>query len=295
MIRAVVLLVLVLIPIPVLAQVTSPPTVPSTPPPLPDTKYAPPLPLTSYRIIDLNKTTQETFNLSATDNVRFVGPTLPRKTGLRINGGNHIAITGGNFAPVKTWVTGGNNMTGTIHTKQQNGSIYIEGVKIDNAKAYGSDGLTLNAAGTKLIPAIVQNTTVINVQGKEEANLAPNLRAHGDILQPQGALSTLSLYNVQGSANYQGLMLMKQDTVVYGGKVNAVILERVNLWHTGPNDNCSYLIIIGGSSKQTVSLKDVTLTRVPNGRSCKGGSVNTFPNATVTGTVTYRSTGGFLW
>lgn len=264
-------------------------------PAMAEIKYPSPIPLSQYRVIDLNRTTQETFNLSATDDVRFVGPSTPRRVGLRINGGRHIAITGGSFAPQKTWVTGGNNMTGTIATKAQTGSLWIEGVRIDNAGAFGSDAMTLNAGGTKYIPAYVQNTVAVNVQGKEQASLAPNLRAHADIIQPQGSLSALNIYNLQGSTDYQGLMVMKQDSVAYGGKVNVVNLEKVNLWHTRANDNCPYLLIIGGSSRQVVNLTDVTFTPPPNGRSCKGISVNTFPNAVVTGTVKYRNGTGLLW
>lgn len=246
-----------------------------------------------YRVIDLNRnTSQEVFRFGADENVWFIGPSVPRTKRLRIEGGNHVVVTGGNFAPHYAWTPGGVNATGTIQTVRTNGSIYIENVHIDNKGAFGSDALTLNSAGTRKIPATILNSTAVNVSGAQQNELAPDDRAHGDIVQPQGALSDLTIVNFNGSTDYQGLFLMKQDDVGWGGKVDSVHLENVNLWHTGPNANCAYLLGIGGTSRQTVTLRNVTLTRQPRTRPCAGESVMNYGNAAVTGSVSYVDSGG---
>lgn len=57
-----------------------------------------------YRVIDLNRNaSQEVFRFGADENVWFIGPSVPRTKRLRIEGGNHVVVTGGNFAPHYAW------------------------------------------------------------------------------------------------------------------------------------------------------------------------------------------------
>lgn len=248
--------------------------------------------LTGYRVINLdNFPNQEVWKLGANENVVFTG-SQTRSKRLRIEGGNNVVVKGVRFEPVYTWKVGGPNATGTIQTVRTNGSIWIEDVYIDNKRAFGSDAITLNSAGTKKIPATIINTTAINTSGSQQNELHPNDRAHGDILQPQGAISTLTVVNFNGSANYQGMFLMKQDNVAWGGKVDNVYLENVNLWHTAANTNCAYLLAFGGTSRQSVTMKNVTLTRQPRAKACAGESVNIFPNANISGSVQYTDSAG---
>ncbi len=241
---------------------------------------------TNYRIIDLDSIpNQDVFNLGASENVMFVGDNVRTKR-LRIEGGNDVAVVGVKFAPVYKWDPK-NKSTGTLQTVRTNGSIWIEDVHIDNKNAFGSDAFTLNSAGTKKIPATIVNSSALNVNGSQQDHLHPNDRAHGDIVQPQGALSTLTIKGLNGSTDYQGLFLMKQDRVAWGGKVDKVVMEDVNLWHTKANTNCAYLLGIGGTSRQEVSMKNVTLTRQPRSKPCQGESVMNYGNASVTGNVKY--------
>ena len=229
-----------------------------------------------YRVIDLNENSyQETFVFDSDEDVLFLGPNSPRRKYLRIDGGRHVAVLGGSFAPSY----GYNAPTAAIGTKNQSGSIWIEGVSIDNQDSYGSDGIVLNAAGTKPIPATVLNTSIVNVQGTEHGR-------HGDIMQPQGRISLLEIENLVGSTSYQGLFLTRQEGVSYGGKVERIKLKDVRLEHlSGGDKRCLYLIAVGG--KQEIELDNVYLTRQPYVSHCSGGSFFVQDSAEVTGSPKY--------
>ena len=229
-----------------------------------------------YRVIDLNENSyQETFVFRSDEDVLFLGPDSPRRKYLRIDGGRHVAVLGGSFAPSY----GYNTPTAAIGTKNQSGSIWIEGVSIDNEDSYGSDGIVLNAAGGKAIPATVLNTSIVNVQGTEGGR-------HGDIIQPQGRISLLDIENLVGSTSYQGLFLTRQEGVSYGGKVERIKLKNVQLEHLpGGDKRCLYLIAVGGN--QQIELDNVYLTRQPHVSHCSGGSFFVQNSAKVTGSPEY--------
>lgn len=229
-----------------------------------------------YRVIDLNENSyQETFVLRSDEDVLFLGPDVPRRKYLRIEGGRNVAVLGGSFAPSY----GYNTPTAAIGTKNQSGSIWIEGVSIDNQDSYGSDGIVLNAAGDKAIPATIKNTTIVNVQGTQNGR-------HGDIVQPQGRIGELTITNLIGTTGYQGLFLMRQDGISYGGKVDSIKLTNVRLEHLpGGDKRCLYLISVGG--KQDVELDNVYLTRQPHSPHCSGGSMLSRGTAELAGTPRY--------
>lgn len=229
-----------------------------------------------YRIIDLNENSyQETFVLRSDEDVLFLGPDVPRRKYLRIDGGRNVAVVGGSFAPSYSY----NPPAAAIGTKNQSGSIWIEGVSIDNDDSYGSDGIILNAAGDKAIPATIRNTTIVNIKGTEKGR-------HGDIVQPQGRIGELAITNLIGTTGYQGLFLMRQDGVSYGGKVDRIKLSNVRLEHLpGGDERCLYLISVGG--KQDVELDDVYLTRQPHSPYCSGGSMLSKDTAKVIGSPRY--------
>jgi hypothetical protein len=229
-----------------------------------------------YRVIDLNKNSyQERFILRSDEDVLFLGPDMPRQKYLSIEGGRHVAILGGNFAPSYSY----NPPTSTIGTKNQSGSIWIEGVSINNQESFGTDGIVLNAAGEKAVPATVRNATIVNVQGTQNGK-------HGDVIQPQGRISELEITNLIGTTTYQGLFLVRQEGISYGGKAESIRLRDVRLEHLPDGDKrCLYLLSVGG--QQSVELEIVHLTRQPHISHCSGGSLSSKSPVDVIGTPEY--------
>jgi hypothetical protein len=229
-----------------------------------------------YRVIDLNQNSyQERFILRSDEDVLFLGPDMPRQRYLAIEGGRHVAILGGSFAPSYSY----NPPTSTIGTKNQSGSIWIEGVSINNQESFGTDGIVLNAAGEKAIPATVRNATIVNVQGTQNGK-------HGDVIQPQGRISELEITNLIGTTSYQGLFLMRQEGISYGGKAESIRLRDVRLKHLPDGDKrCLYLISVGG--QQSVELENVHLTRQPHASHCSGGSLLSKSPVRVIGALEY--------
>lgn len=234
-------------------------------------------PYQGYRVIDLSTVgNQERFTLGANEDVLFQGTGTTRTKALVIEGGRNVAVIGGTFKPQYA-----NGPTATIYTKNQSGSIWIDGVNIDNARAPGMDGIVLNADGENRIPATVRNSSVYNIQGWQAGR-------HGDVIQPQGRLSELNVFNLKGSTAYQGLFLARQEGVDYGGKVEKINLENVQLEHlvtANSNRQCLYLMSFGG--QQQVNIKNVYLTGQPHRSNCRGESMLNLGGADIAGQPTY--------
>lgn len=211
-----------------------------------------------YRVIDLNDYHGTTnFRFGDNENVLFLGADEVRTTSwLKVTGGNDIAILGGKFQPQSDgWAK-----TGAIVFRETQGSVYIEGVHIDNKNSFGSDGIVLNGPGGDFIDVTIQNVRVDNVGGTQRGK-------HGDVIQPQGPVEAMKIYNLTGATSYQGFFLDYQEKS-YGGKLKHIELENVDLRHIdGSFSGSQYLLWFDNDgSKQTVELNNVWVTQQDGGR-----------------------------
>ena len=219
-------------------------------------KYAQPN-FSGYKIVDLNKTSQTSFRFGSNDRVLFLGANNKTYSHLRIEGGKHVAVIGGKYAPGKSTVRSGgkSNITGTLYFKNMTGggSIYIEGVHVDNKDSFGTDGIVLNAGNDGgFVDVTIQNSRVENIDGCKPCS-------HGDVIQTQGRVGSLKMYNFTGTSGYQGFFLPYQDKS-YGGKLRGKVdFENVNLGaiKTANNDHTTHLFWFDTTGKQQVTLRNV--------------------------------------
>ncbi len=219
-------------------------------------KYPPPK-FSDYKIIDLNNQNKTSFSFGKNDKVLFLGSDNKTYSHLRIEGGKDIAIIGGKYAPPSSTTRGGgkSNITGTLYFKNltEGGSIYIEGVHVDNKDSFGTVGIVLNA-GTDggNVDVTIQNSRVENIDGCKPCS-------HGDVIQTQGKVKSLKMYNFTGTSGYQGFFLPYQSKP-YGGKLKGKVeMENVNLRviPTKINDHTPHTFWFDTNGAQQISLKNV--------------------------------------
>lgn len=207
-----------------------------------DLKYDMPISKGSYRVIDLDDiSTRGSIKLGANENVLFLGPDEPW-TGdqFKVIGGNHVALVGGTFKPTS------NSGPTTINFDDFKGSLYIEGVEIDNSNVGARDALRFGGKNGSRPDVIIQNSSFENVTGAQRS------AAHGDIIQPMGPVGDIKMYNFTGSTTYQGLFFSNQPHKS-GADIQGVDLENVNLKYNGGSK--SYVLWL--DQGQDVDLKNV--------------------------------------
>ena len=207
-----------------------------------DLKYGMPIAKSSYRVIDLDKvSTKGSIKLGSNENVLFLGPDQPwRGDQIKVIGGNHVALIGGTFKPTS------NKGPTTLNFDDFRGSLYIEGVEIDNSGVGFRDGLRFGGKNGTRPDVIIQNTSIENVKGKKVN------AGHGDIIQPMGPVDDIKIYNFTGSTTYQGLFFSNQPHKS-GADIRGVDLENVNLKYNGGSK--SYVLWLDRG--QDVNFKNV--------------------------------------
>lgn len=195
-------------------------------------------------VIDLAQTDSWQFNLADDQDAIFLGGAaedMPYR--LQVIGGRDIVMLGGTFAPTR-------DASSTLRFDDVHGSVFIDGVHIDNTAVFGEDGIVVGGADGTEPDVTIQNSLIENIGGTLEGT-------HGDVFQPQGPLGVLRVYNLTGSSNYQGFFLEEQPDRS-GAELISVEMENVNLRHT-PGDHLTATLLFLGQDYPT-SLTNVFVT-----------------------------------
>ncbi|MEM9898869.1 MAG: calcium-binding protein, partial [Pseudomonadota bacterium] len=124
-------------------------------------KYSMPIDRDDYRVIDLDDiSTKRTIKLGSNENVLFLGSDKTW-TGdqFKVIGGNHVALVGGTFKPTS------NKGPTTINFDDFRGSLYMEGVEIDNSNVGARDALRFGGKNGSRPDVYIQNSKFENVKG----------------------------------------------------------------------------------------------------------------------------------
>jgi hypothetical protein len=195
------------------------PTPPPTSDPLSDESklsWAPP-PLTNPITINVSDT-QWLVSMDPTkDYIVRIGhqsacaPAGSNQSGLWLDGGHNVVLIGGHVSiPCESTSYG---RTG-IKIRNATGTVHVEGVLIDNAGGYLTDGIAIAAP-----QATVQ---------LENLRVGPTwdwTTAHPDLVQVQGGVAKLRVDKLTGIPTYQG-MFLKDEAGIPNGPTD---LRRVNL------------------------------------------------------------------
>lgn len=158
---------------------------------------------------------------------------------LKVDGARNVVVLGLDCRPT----TDGSS---TLAITGITGNVYIEGVRIDNAAAGESDGISIAGAAGHAPDVTIQNSTVHNVSGSRGGR-------HGDIFQPWGDLGDLKIANFSGTSNYQGFFLDKFA-------IGSVELDTVDLGFSPGNEKYATLFWFGNAdagNRFPVTLRDV--------------------------------------
>jgi|AGTN01.1.fsa_nt_gi type 1 secretion C-terminal target domain (VC_A0849 subclass) len=186
-------------------------------------------------VIDLSKTGgQNYWHFSDKQDVIFLGDTTHVRTDkLQVDGGHNVVVLGGEYQPTTA-------PTGTLAFRGAAGTVFVDGVHIDNSKSSGTDGIVIS--GGAKTSFVVQSSIIENVNGAKGGGQAAKGNGHADAIQIQGDLGgEVLLHNVHATTNYQGLFLAPQ----YAIRPSQVTLDNVDLHYTGAaNDGSqtSYLL-----------------------------------------------------
>ncbi|WP_142850628.1 calcium-binding protein [Telmatospirillum sp. J64-1] len=210
-----------------------------------DLRWAPPT-MQNPTIIDLSKTDGKVFwQFGPNEDVLFIASeetrTLPK---LQTDGGRNIQVVGGHYAPE------GGDGTGTLAFRNVHGSVWVEGVHIDNKNAFARDGILVAGASGKAPDVYVQNSLIENMNSTRAS-------VHADVFQTQGPVGDLHFYNVTGSTNYQGFFIAPQHAT------GSAHFENVNMRYIPGGDAVSYQYWFLDSADQQpfpVTLKNVHAT-----------------------------------
>lgn len=187
-------------------------------------------------VIDLSKTGgQDYWQFSDNQDVIFVGDTSHVRTDkIQTQGGHNIMVLGGDYQPTTA-------PTGTMAFYGAKGTVFVDGVHIDNSKSSGTDGIDIS--GGQNTSLVVQNTSIENVNGAFSGGQAASGNGHADGIQIQGDLGgQVELHNLHVTTNYQGLFMSPQ----YAIAPSQVTLDNVDLHYTADASNdgrsTSYLL-----------------------------------------------------
>lgn len=147
-------------------------------------------------------------------------------------------------------ITGGRNIRligisrrGRITIKNNKGSIYLEGCRIDlSSTTNGRDAINAYGATGFTPDVTIQNCYITGVKGT-------NAGSHGDIFQPQGPVGRVRIDKLTGDSNYQGLFL-RPEFLISSAEISRTNLTFNNLTTPGP-DNNTYLLWARNSSGQS--------------------------------------------
>ncbi len=222
-----------------------------------DMKWAFPT-LENPTIIDLSKTGgQDWWQFGANEDVIFIGADSTRTLNkLQTDGGRNIVVLGGNFEP------SGDSKGATLHFLNLNGSVHVEGVRIDSKNA-SQDGIAVGGAPGKQPDVTVQNTVITNIHGTEGG-------VHGDVFQTHGSVGNMRFYNVTGDTSYQGFFISPQ----YDPPHKSADFENVNISYNGGSGYTYQYWFLDGDNQTPypVTLKNVYATE-RSGQTAETGSV----------------------
>ncbi|MGE5504042.1 MAG: hypothetical protein ACM31L_06420 [Actinomycetota bacterium] len=187
-------------------------------------------------IVDLSKTGgQDWWHFDDNQDVIFIGDTAHvRNAKIQTEGGHNIMVLGGEYQP-----TGA--PTGTFAFYGAKGTVFVDGVHIDNSKSSGTDGIDISGgAQTSLV---VQNSSIENVNGAFSGGQSDSGNGHADGIQVQGDLGgQVNLHNLHITTDYQGLFISPQ----YAIAPSKVTADHVDLHYTAGQANdgnpISYLL-----------------------------------------------------
>jgi hypothetical protein len=197
--------------------------------------WAPPT-MNNPTIIDLSKTGGQTWwNFAPDQDVIFIGDSQNVRTDkIQTQGGHNIEVLGGDYQPTTA-------PTGTFAFYGVNGTAFVDGVHIDNSKSSGTDGIDISGgANTSLV---VQNSSIVNVNGAYSGGQAAGGNGHADGIQTQGNIGgEVHIHNMHITTNYQGIFIAPQ----YQINPSQVVLDNVDLHYTAGTANdgsqTSYLL-----------------------------------------------------
>ncbi len=209
-------------------------------------------------IIDLSKTGgQNWWQFGPEEDVIFIGANTPRTLDkLQTDGGRNIVVLGGDFQP------SGDSKSATLQFLNLNGSVHVEGVRIDSKNA-SQDGIAVAGAPGKQPDVTVQNTVIQNIHGSEGG-------IHADVFQTHGPVGNMRFYNVTGDTSYQGFFIAPQ----YSPGHKSADFENVNISYNGGSGYTYQYWFLDGSNQTPypVTLKNVYATERA-GQTAEAGSV----------------------
>jgi hypothetical protein len=155
-------------------------------------------------------------------------PSYQKVGGTEIEGGHNVVIKGGSIAIPPTAANDPERRG--IYIKNNEGTVHIEGVQIEDQPGAIGDGIDISAPDSTVQ---VENVRIVNINGGLST-------FHADVIQPWGGVKDLRVDGLTGTSNYQGLFLA-QDL----GPIGSVELQRINLSPTpGPYDGGGHMLWI---------------------------------------------------
>lgn len=201
-------------------------------------------------VIDMTATNRQTYTLSNLHDAVLVQTGNEVRERLYVVGGDDVTILGADIRPTS------HASSSALYVKNTAGSVTIEGVHIDNAKAGEHDGIGLDG-GVFAPDVTIRASSVRNVQGSYAG-------VHGDVIQSHGGLGSLTISDFVGTTNYQGIFL---GDAVDGKAPATVTMKDVYLGYAdGPNRYPVLLWLGNGSSSIATSLANVVLDSRAAGR-----------------------------
>lgn len=145
------------------------------------------------------------------------------------NVGSDFEVTGGRHVRLI-----GVSRRGRITVKNNKGSIYMEGCRVDlSGTTNGRDAINAYGATGYTPDVYIQNCYVTGVKGT-------NAGGHGDIFQPQGPIGTLYIDKLTGDTNYQGIFI-RPEFAISAAYISRIDISFNDLTNPGP-DNNTYLL-----------------------------------------------------
>lgn len=169
------------------------------------------------------------------------------KGGVRIEGGRHVVIVGGEIAvPPRSEAPEPRDRTGLL-LKNQTGTVHVEGLRISGADL--AEGIDLDQGRGATV--VLQNIAVDEVRGSRDGH-------HADILQTWAGPSTLRIDGLTGATEYQGFFLLPQQ--FSSTPPDAFDLRRIVITGAsgGENGGAAYLLW-ADSSAPYITAQDIVL------------------------------------
>jgi len=172
--------------------------------------WAPPSGWQNFRTVDVS-TAGGTINLGSNDDVRLVLPDAPVRRTIKVQGGRHVVVMGGEIEIADDG--GYDNANMGLRFFDQTGTSHVEGGWMHGAHL--TEGIQFGAPDAD---AVLQNLRIAPLIGSQDRN-------HADLVQPWGGLGSLRIDGLTGASRYQGLML-KADR---NGTLGPVTVKNTNI------------------------------------------------------------------